>query len=185
MCFWKIKQNYTYLLIDLVYIYCFPVRVSAWVEGTHKFIVVNESITVHIKYVSNSSHFQGVCGKFCSYAKANIVNSYIHTTPWCKKVTKSVKTALTRSQNIVNELLVSDSAILISINATKDIQNPGFEVTYPLHVSFPPDVEVKISKLLQLPKRRFLDNCVDSNRNPFFYQGFSHDHLFQPQEMFL
>ncbi len=79
---------------------------------------------------------------------------------------------LTRGQNAVNELLVSDSSILISIDATKNIQYPGFEVTYPLHVSFPPEVEVKISKLLQLqvPKRRFLDSHMDSNTNGLFYQ---------------
>lgn len=82
---------------------------------------------------------------------------------------------LTRGQNAVDELLVSDPAILISINATKNIQYPGFEVTYPLHVSFPPDVEVKISKLLQLrmPKRQFLDNHMDSKTNVFFYQSYS------------
>lgn len=89
-----------YLLVDLVYIYCFSVRVSAWVEGTHKFIVVNESITVYIKYVSNSRHFQGVGGKFCPNAKANIVKLHAYQTPRCKK--KSVKTALTRGQNIVD-----------------------------------------------------------------------------------
>lgn len=88
---------------------------------------------------------------------------------------KNVNLMLTRGQNAVDELLVSDSSILISIDATENIQYPGFEVTYPLHVSFPPEVEVKTSKLLQLhvPKRRFLDSHMDSNTNVFFYQSYS------------
>ncbi len=87
----------------------------------------------------------------------------------------NVNVMLTRGQNAVDELLVSDSSILVSIDATKNIQYPGFEVTYPLHVSFPPEVEVKISKLLQLhvPKRRFLDSHMDSNTNGLFYQSYS------------
>lgn len=53
-----------YLFVDLVYIYCSSVGISAWVECTHKLIVVNEAIAIHIKNICNSSHFQGICWEF-------------------------------------------------------------------------------------------------------------------------
>lgn len=56
-------QN-SHLLIDLVAVQCFPIGVSARVKSAHKLIVVNETVTVHVKDVCHRIHLQRVCGKF-------------------------------------------------------------------------------------------------------------------------
>lgn len=58
--------HYSYLFIYLISIQRFPVGVSTRVKRTHKLIVVNVTIAIHVKDVCHCVHLQRVGGKFCS-----------------------------------------------------------------------------------------------------------------------
>lgn len=73
-------QN-SHLLIDLVGVQCFPIGVSARVKSAHKLIVVNETVTVHVKDVCHRIHLQRVCGKF--YTRGEEI--------WCDVMTSFLK----------------------------------------------------------------------------------------------
>lgn len=60
----ELYTHSSYLFVDLVCIQCFPIGVSARMKCTHKLIVVNEAVTVHVEDVCHCIHLQGVGGKF-------------------------------------------------------------------------------------------------------------------------
>lgn len=64
--FFSLCTHCSYLFVDLICVQCSPVGISARVKGTHKLVVVNEAVTVHVEDVCHCVHLQGVGGKFYS-----------------------------------------------------------------------------------------------------------------------
>lgn len=67
-----------------------------------------------------------------------------------KAVSQAGFQGLTGSQDAINELLPGDLPVLVLVDAPEEIHDPGFLVVHPAHVFLPPDVKVKVGKLLQL-----------------------------------
>lgn len=61
--------------------------------------------------------------------------------------------ALTGGKDIIDELLVADSSILVPVDAAEHIQDPWLQVTDPLYVTLSPNIEVKVCKFFHLWKR--------------------------------
>lgn len=56
----------------------------------------------------------------------------------------------TRGQDAVDELLPRDLAVLVLVDASEEVHDPGLLVVHPAHVLLPPHVKVKVGKLLEL-----------------------------------
>lgn len=59
---------------------------------------------------------------------------------------------LTGGKHTVNEGLLSDTAILVLVDAPEDVQDAGFQVADPLSVPLPPDLEVKAGEGFHLSR---------------------------------
>lgn len=63
VCF-PMRTHCSYLFVDLICVQCSPVGISARVKRTHKLVVVNEAVIVHVEDVCHCIHLQRVGGKF-------------------------------------------------------------------------------------------------------------------------
>lgn len=61
----------SHLFVDLIRVQRLPVGVSAGVERTHKLVVVDEAVAVHVEDVGHCVHLQRVCGEFCRGRQSN------------------------------------------------------------------------------------------------------------------
>ena len=64
-----------HLFIDLISIKRFPVWISAGVKSTHKLIVVNKAVIVHVKDIRHCVHLQRVCREFCKRCQHRYINT--------------------------------------------------------------------------------------------------------------
>lgn len=62
--------------------------------------------------------------------------------------------ALTGGQDMPDKLLLGDAPILVSVNAAKDVQDPGLPVADPLQVPLAPDSKVEVGHFFQLCERQ-------------------------------
>ena len=67
----------------------------------------------------------------------------------------------------VDELLPGDLPVLVLIDAPEEIHHAGLLVVHPAHVFLPPDIEIKVCKLLQLEgNRQSAQKPQRSHRSP-------------------